>query len=202
MKDSQFSHIILVLLVSILSLMLTGCFSSTISNDNAFNSANEKLPQLNSALKEVVSEVRGDEFIYRLISEKAIYEAGEEVKLFAELEYSGADEEITIYHAASPFYFIIYEQNRGFGIPYVMDQPLIPTTLKRGEPLIEQYTINGGFSEHDEKAYVEFIKQLLNQGFPDGQYTVNGRADFYITNENGEKEKDYELNAGIDFQVK
>lgn len=58
------------------------------------------------------AEIMKDDFIYRLFTEKGTYQKREDVKLYAELEYIGELDSITIYHAASPFYFDITEKIR------------------------------------------------------------------------------------------
>ncbi|MBO8171515.1 MAG: hypothetical protein H0Z33_06480 [Bacillaceae bacterium] len=149
-------------------------------------------------------EVTEGDFTYRLVTEKKEYQQGEPVRIYAELVYTGDREEITIYHAASPFYFPMVEKTRGFTIDYPMEQPLVSTTLKKGEPIQKEYRRSGGYGSQDEKAYIDFMKSFLEEGFPAGYYVVNGFADFYVEwDENGEKVKrDYRIEAEIDFKVK
>ncbi|GGE02440.1 hypothetical protein [Paenibacillus nasutitermitis] len=104
------------------------------------------------------AEAAEDGFLYRLVSEKSVYAEGERVELYAELEYVGEEPEIEIAHAASPFSFPMKEKTRGFEIGYMMDQPRLVTTLKKGEPLREQYKVSGGYGSQDPKEYVDFIK--------------------------------------------
>ena len=59
--------------------------------------------------------------------------------IFAELTYVGELDSIDIYHAASPFYFPLEERTRGIEVDYAMDEPLIVTTLEKGEPLRQKY---------------------------------------------------------------
>lgn len=145
--------------------------------------------------------VKEDDFIYRLISEKEEYKKDETVKLYAELEYIGDKESVTIYHAASPFYFPIYERTRGFEIGYVMNEPLVTTTLTRNESIRKEYIGGGGFDQNsDKKEYVDFIKDFWENGFPSGEYQVNGYANFY-TEMDGKEKKDYLIKAQIEFIV-
>ena len=55
--------------------------------------------------------VQGD-FIYRLISEKEQYTEGEEIKMYAELEYNGVQENIEISHAA-PLSIFLFTKRQG-----------------------------------------------------------------------------------------
>jgi hypothetical protein len=95
------------------------------------------------------------------------------------------------------------EKMRDFSIGYGMDQPLLNTTLIKGEPLREVYRKSGGYGSQDEEEYVSFLKSFLKNGFPDGYYVVNGFASFYTeSNQGGELEKeDFKIKAQIDFKV-
>ncbi|AST92499.1 hypothetical protein BC6307_14960 [Sutcliffiella cohnii] len=147
------------------------------------------------------AEIMEGDFVYRLYSKERVYEPNEEIQVYGEIEYVGEEEEVVIYHAASPFYFIITEEVRGYEIDYAMDTPLIGTTLKRGEPLVEPYRKSGGYSDQSEKEFVEFIKEFLHkEGFPSGFYTINGFTDFYVEKGNHIKEE-YEMEAQINIKV-
>lgn len=107
---------------------------------------------------------------------------------------------VTIFHAASPFFFPMVEKIRGYEIPYGMNEPLLTTTLVRGEPLREAYTSSGGYSAEDEAEYVRFMKAFIEEGFPVGHYIVHGFADFYVEAADGEMDT-HRLEAQIDFVV-
>lgn len=158
-------------------------------------------PSENDDLK-IMAEVTEGDFIYRLVTDQEQYLANEPVRIYAELEYKGKNKEITIYHAASPFSFPMYEKTRSYSILYMMDQPLVSTILTKGKPFREEYKRSGGYGSQDEKAYIDFMKDFLNNGFPDGHYVMSGYADFYV--EAGGKSnsrKDYKLEAQISFEV-
>ena len=125
------------------------------------------------------SEVIERGFVYRLYTTEGFYNEGDKVNITAELEYVGELEEVTISHAASPFYFPMHEASRDYDIEYPMNTPLLVTVLKKGEPLVETYTGAGGYSDEDSKEYIEFMKQVMNQQFPNGKYLVTGLAEFY-----------------------
>ncbi|RBW68845.1 hypothetical protein DS031_14890 [Bacillus taeanensis] len=166
---------------------------------------------MNNSKKEerVKAEVTEGDFVYRLVSEKEIYQDSEDVKLYAELEYVGDQEEIKIYHAASPFYFPIVEKTRNYNIEYAMNEPLLTTTLEKGKPFREEYRGGGAYGSQDEQDYVEFMKDFMENGFPVGEYTVNGFADFFIeANEHDKKAEEkledkekYKMQAQIEFEV-
>ncbi len=143
--------------------------------------------------------VQGD-FIYRLTAEDDTFGAGGPISMYAELEYTGDQASIDIYHAASPFYFDLHEKTRDFEIPYAMNEPLLVTTLVKGEPLREDYRGSGGYSEKDPKAYRDFIEQVTDNQFPEGFYEVNGSANFYTGNP-AENKTDFDLHAVISFKV-
>lgn len=184
-------HIIFI----ILALLLASCASKLESDNNPAKLDNYEV--LNT-----MDEVTEGDFIYRLVTEKGEYLDNESVRIYAELEYIGHNEEVTIYHAASPFYFPMVEKTRDFSIDYPMNEPLVSTRLIKGKPLREEYKRSGGYSSQDEKEYVKFMKSFLDNGFPTGYYVVNGFAKFYVqSNENGKKEKDFKIKAQIDFKV-
>ena len=79
--------------------------------------------------------MEADGFVYRLSTEKDVYDEFGDTAIFAELMYVGEKNSIDIYHAASPFYFPLEERTRGFEIDYAMDDPLLTALLIKGEPL-------------------------------------------------------------------
>ncbi|WP_126294484.1 hypothetical protein [Lysinibacillus telephonicus] len=61
---------------------------------------------------------------------------------------------------------------------------------------------SGGYSSQDEKKYIEFMKQIMNQEFPKGHYVVNGFTDFNVLADgDSEQGKRYEIKAKIEFKV-
>ncbi|GGI10079.1 hypothetical protein [Gottfriedia solisilvae] len=173
-------------------------------------SSNEESKKKESILDEYKvmnshSEVRVKDFIYRIVSEKQEYANNEKVKIYAELEYVGNEEQVTIYHAASPFYFNLKEKTRNYDIVYGMNQPLVKTTIVKGKPLREEYFIgNGSYSGDDPKEYVDFMKKIMDtKRLPYGYYILNGNADFYVeTVKSGKNVQiEYNINSPIDFKV-
>ena len=142
---------------------------------------------------------QGD-FIYRLISEKEQYTEGEAIKIYAELEYHGVQENIEISHAASPFHFPLYEETRKYAVEYAMNEPLLTTRLTKGEPLQEYYSGSGGYSAEEDEAYIEFVQRIMEKEFPSGYYKIDGFANFTASSSDG-SDTPYEIHAQIDFKV-
>ena len=148
------------------------------------------------------AEVQKGDFVYRLFTEKDVYDKFGDTAIFAELTYVGDQDSIDIYHAASPFYFPLEERTRGIEVDYAMNEPLITTTLKKDEPFRERYSFAGGYSDNDDEKYVSFVKTLMNEGFPEGEYIIHGSAEFYTKDPAGAINKEtYKLNADIGFTV-
>ncbi|WP_096200728.1 hypothetical protein [Bacillus sp. FJAT-45350] len=184
----------MILLVSFVTFVLASCGLGE-NRENGTSGTDDYVVANSSS-----ETVEGD-FVYRLVSEEEEYLQREEVKIYAELEYIGDKEEITIYHAASPFYFPMKEKTREYSIEYAMNEPLLSTTLTKGEPLQEYYQGSGGYGSNDDKDYINFMKKIMKNKFPVGYYEVLGSAEFFVEiseNENGT----YKLNALIDFKVK
>ncbi|ACX63120.1 hypothetical protein GYMC10_0820 [Paenibacillus sp. Y412MC10] len=187
----------------ILMLMLTGCAKQELQG------ADPTGPSLNKAARGSQAEITDGDFVYRLVSEKEEYEQGDQVQVYGELEYIGKEDEITIGHAASAFYFPMKELTRDYNISYAMNEPYITTKLKKGEPLREYYKIGGGYDSRDDKKFKDFIHSLKD-GFPGGRYVVYGSADFVIdamsqgasqSGSDGEEPKRYKIQAEIEFSV-
>lgn len=185
-----------VIVFILLSLLLVSCTSGQTLDNSASELDKYEILQIKD-------EVTESNFVYRLVSEKAEYQENELVKVYAELEYIGEKEDITIFHAASPFYFPIEEKIRNYDIGYGMDEPLISTTLKQGVPIREEYLKSGGYSDLDEDDYVVFMKNFFNMnGFPIGYYVVDGYSDFYVENDEDNEEKVvFRIEGQIDFKV-
>lgn len=182
----------LIMLIFFIVLILTGC-SESGSNKNSVESKQDVLV----TRKEIIE---GD-FIYRLVSEKGEYVEKEPVKLYAELEYIGDKEKIEISHATSPFYFPMIEKTRNYQVDYIMTEPLIHTTLIKGEPIRKEYSPGGGYGSQDAKEYIEFMKHIMNSEFPIGHYVVNGSAHFNVADVETGGEKKYSIDTKIEFKV-
>lgn len=140
-----------------------------------------------------------DDFIFHLKSEKDTYKLNEPLQIYAELEYVGESDEITIYHASSPFILELKELNNNFDFGYAMDTPLLTSTLIKGEPIRIPYSFSGGYNEFSPDDYVQFVKKLMDGEFPIGRYVISGKTDFYT--ETDEVKHTYNMEQSIEFKV-
>lgn len=151
------------------------------------------------------AEVIEGDFVYRLVSEKSVYAEGGKVEVYAELEYVGDKPEIKIVHAASPFSFPMREKTRGYDLLYMMDQPLIVTLLKKGEPLRESFKGAGSYGSEDPKDYIDFmisVAEASQKGtLPWGDYQVFGFANFEPIYKESQENETLRLKAEIEFIV-
>lgn len=163
---------------------------------------NEETPnsKANGDLPPIQAEVTEGDFTYRLYSEKESYKEFEDLQIYAEIIYTGQEDSIDIYHGASPFSFPFEELTRGFDVPYAMDLPLIVTTIEKNEPFRKKYTFAGGYSDRDQAEFVHFVRTIMKDGFPEGEYIIHGGANFWTETEDGKH--DYLLTADIGFEVK
>lgn len=191
-------------LFMLLTVMFVFLLSSCTANEETKKKKESVLDEYN--VMNTHSEVRVKDFIYRIVSEKKEYENNEKVKIYAELEYVGNEDQVTIYHAASPFYFNLKERTRNYDIEYAMNEPLIKTTIVKGKPLREEYRVgSGGYSGDDPQEYIVFMKTIMDKKqLPYGYYILNGNADFYVETVKNNKnvEIDYNISSPIDFKVK
>lgn len=143
------------------------------------------------------AEVTDGDYVFRLISEKEVYQVGEKVDMYGELTYVGDKEEVEIVHSTNLFIFPMLEKVREHEISGGTTEEAVETTLKRNEPYIENYAKNGvGYAGEDPQSYQSFIENFMNRGdFPAGYYEVQGEASFSV---NGEP---IEMEAVIDFKV-
>lgn len=178
-----------------LILLIAGCGTADDAGNGASSSSLEDY-----TVGATKAEITDGDFIYRLVSEKEEYASGGPVEIYAELEYVGDQDSIDIYHAGSAFFFPMEEKTRGYQLYYPMNDPLLITTLTKGEPLRESYTGSGGYSDQDTAAYIEFMKQITNNQFPTGYYVVNGYADFFTEQADG-AQTNYDIQAQVDFKV-
>ncbi|WP_096153045.1 MULTISPECIES: hypothetical protein [Bacillus] len=191
--------IMLLIVFPIIAGISIYIFYDLTLKDQVQPNVNTNQPSYNNL--SIVSSETVDDFHLYLASEKEVYDVNDEVMMIAELTYKGEKHTIDIFHAASPFFFNIKEETRGINIDYAMDQPLLQTTLEKDLPLREKYEKTGGYSDQDDKEFVAFMKEFLaGETFPKGKYTVEGVADFYISEDGGNKT--YNIKTIIQFEVK
>lgn len=150
-----------------------------------------------------IEEITEGDFKLTAVSEKKHYKQGEPVQLYAEIEYIGEDESVDIFHSSSAVFFTIKEKVNGFEIGYAVNDIGLQTKLIKNQPFREIYEKTGGYSEHSNKAYVEFVRRFVEEeGFPVGYYIVEMTTDFSVGP--AEDRQDHErikLTATIDFKV-
>lgn len=131
---------------------------------------------------EAMAEVTEGDFAYRLVSVKPVYAEGEKIEVYAELEYIGERPEIRIAHNASPFFFPMKENKRGYSFLFMMNQPRRYTVLTKGEPFREPLQVQAGYNSEDPEDYIAFVKsaaEAYKSGtLPWGDYEVLGSAQF------------------------
>ncbi|WP_438311329.1 hypothetical protein [Sporosarcina sp. FA9] len=178
-------------LILFIALFLIACGTK----ENTDTGKSEPLPPTEA------EAIQGD-FTYKLFSEKDVYDEYGDIAVFAEITYTGEMDSIDIYHSASPFSFPFEERTRGFTVDYAMNEPLIITTLEKGIPFRQNYDFAGGYSDADDEDYLDFVKLVIDKGFPEGEYIIHGIADFWIEDpaEAADDQKFY-LKADIGFHV-
>ncbi|MRG85924.1 hypothetical protein [Salinibacillus xinjiangensis] len=181
---SKYLKTTIIILVSILA----GCtFNSKLANHEVSKSNDE---------------VKYEDFIFRLVSEKEKYHVGEEVRLYGEVEYVGEKDEVKVPLSAT--IFSLKEMVRDYEIrdrrteEIAEDGVLTATTLKQGEPYRIDYEKSGTTKGSDTESYRKFIRRFVQRdGFPPGYYVMTGYTEFLI----GEKPEKVKLEAKIDFKI-
>ncbi|WP_172368950.1 hypothetical protein [Sporosarcina jiandibaonis] len=165
------------------------------SNNGSGSAIKDSLPPPENQVEE------GD-FVYRLFTEKDVYDEFGDLAIFAELTYVGDEESIDIFHGGSAFHFPFVERTREFDVGYAMNEPLLTTTLIKDEPLREKYAFAGGYSDEDTEEFQQFVETIIEKGFPEGEYIMNGSAQFYLNDPAfTTNDKKYNMNASIGFTV-
>lgn len=158
---------------------------------------NEHPPSIvqSTALPPPEVERKEGDFIYKLYTEKGMYDEYEDTSIIAELTYVGDEETIEIFHAETPLTFALEERTRNVKIETLIRDIGVTSKLKKDVPLIKKYTVTKGHVFEDDKASVKFFKTVKKKGLPDGEYIIHGFADF------SDKNKHYTINGEIGFTV-
>ncbi|WP_210468710.1 hypothetical protein [Sporosarcina sp. 6E9] len=181
-------------MMSLLALVFILVACGTTNNGSS-SDIKDSLPPSENNVKE------GD-FVYRLFSEKDVYDEFDDLAVFAELTYVGDEESIEIYHAASAFHFPLKERTREFEVGYAMNEPLLMTKLLKDEPYREKYAFAGGYSDDDTVEYRQFVQTIIEKGCPEGEYIMNGSAQFDTIDPSvATDDQKFNMNASIGFTV-
>lgn len=158
----------------ILILILASCGTGAENNGDSSNYNFENVEE---------GFVEDDQFKFRLVSEKAVYQVGEPLQIKAELTYIGEKEFLKISHAASPIWLLTTNLTEDYQFDAAMNEPLIFTELKKDVPFIQEYQFSGGtyYEGAPGKPYSnEIFKKMAEGNFPPGQYEIKGKTDFAI----------------------
>ncbi|MCU6712897.1 hypothetical protein M6D81_29765 [Paenibacillus sp. J5C_2022] len=113
--------------------------------------------------------------IYRICVDQDVYKEGESVPVTGELEYTGDKKSVMIAHAASPFHYYVRDTSDTYGFVFVMNQPLIHTNLKQGQPISEVYSGVQAYAEGGEDNLIGLPTEVP---LPAGIYEISGEASF------------------------
>ena len=154
-------------------VLLTGCANSY--NDNDVDIVQNSSP---------FSYNQSDDFILRLFGDSEINQAGDAITIWAEFEYLGEDENITIYHSIPYLVFQIIGDDDFEMIPDRIEVLEI-STLALGEIYHFEFQKGGSWSSDDEDA--AFWENFFNEPdliLPSGVYTIIAIAEFSLSSEN------------------
>jgi len=136
-----------------------------------------------SSLDAPFSYIESDDFILRLFVDNNTYQTGEVITVWAELEYIGENESITIYHSEPYLVFQIVGDNGFEMLPYRVDV-LESSILVRDETYHFDFQKSGEWSLDDEDA--EFWENFFDEPnliLPPGEYTITVVAAFSLSSE-------------------
>lgn len=182
-----------ILSVVIMALLLTACGvdKGEQASKNAVNSIEGTESVENIQIQ--------DNFKLELKSEKSQYHVGEELKITANLTYTG-EEEIEIGHGGSWIYLNTTNLAKNYQFGGIMIQPHIVTAMTPNDPIVEHYNFSGG-SYHEGSGGNPYtddeFDQMANMNFPPGKYKIEGITEFNIMGE----EHNYEIETEIVFEV-
>ncbi|WP_018923080.1 hypothetical protein [Salsuginibacillus kocurii] len=140
----------------------------------------------------LIAETTDTNFTYRIISEQSSYTSDQPVQLYAELEYTGSRDHITISHGADPFYFPLKDHSRDLELSYWSYDTDQTTTLEKEKPIRvsidrDRLQPRSGSQSSDARTLLEDIRE--GEDFPPGEYNVKGQARFQVP------DKDHQLHS-------
>lgn len=175
-------------------LWLSACGTTNVNDINKIKS-NHESPKVTTPLPPPEVEVQKDDFIYKLYTEKDVYDEYQDTAIIAELTYVG-EGIIDIGHGDPLLSFSLEERTRNVKIDMLIREIGMTTRLKHGETITKRYDMTKGHVFEDDKASMEFFNTVKRKGLPAGEYIVHGRADIYFADE-----RRYSLSGEIGFTV-
>jgi hypothetical protein len=146
------------------------------------------LNEANAERSPVISETEAGDFTVRLVSERGYYKQDEQIRIGAQIKYTGDEEEIHITHADSPFIFEIREVTRGIDIPAGAENDSGETTLIRETWHRETYSKSMANNFEENEFLTEFYS---HDGFPSGEYEIELNTEFYTADEERQRHHYY-----------
>ena len=165
-------HKMLILIIFLLTaIALMGCANPNDDSDNA-------------SIDAPFSYTETDDFILKLSALGNTYRTGDTITIWAEFEYLGENDSITIYHSIPYLVFQIIGDN-GFEMLPMRVDVLESSALALGETYHFEFQKNGSWSSDDEDA--SFWEDFFDDPdliLPPGIYTITAIAEFSLSSEN------------------
>ncbi|GEL08946.1 hypothetical protein [Salisediminibacterium halotolerans] len=171
------------------AVFLTACAENTAVNNEP-----------DETERRVVAETESEDYLLRAVSEQALYEEDDEVKVRVKLMYTGSDESKEIRGDDSPFQisWSNIDQNISW-TPRVQDSAS-SIVLEANEWYEEVYTAAEAADGTDESESF-FADLQTEQRFPAGEYELEVDAEFLpVNSENGELAEEW-ISASLVFEV-
>lgn len=174
-----------VSMLAMFTLLLSACGTTDVS------------PKSTTPLPPSEIEVKEGDFIYKLYTEKDVYDEYGDISIYAELTYVG-EKTIEVVHGDPLLSFSLEERTRNVKVDMLIREIGMTTRLKKGETITKRYDVTKGHVFEDDKASMEFFNTVKSKGLPHGEYDIHGSADFFFDEEG----KHYNIEGVIGFTVK
>lgn len=139
-------------------------------------------------------------FEIKIYTDKQDNKQGEPVICYATAEYVGDSGSITIY-SGDPLVGFGLKDGKYFDGDYCVNDVLITTQFKKGEPVKYGFVKSGGWSSDDPNA--EFYNQFYSEKqliLPPGDYTITAAINGFFNEDDYEGSK-YSLSAMVNIRV-
>lgn len=138
----------------------------------------EKMGGSSSEISDICT---ANDFVLKLLADKASYTTDEAIQIRATLEYVGEKDTVTIWHGI-PYISFSLTDGADFNVDGIIMTVLTSTELNKGEVYEFDYVKSGGFSADDPNA--EFWEKFYREEdlrLPAGTYTVSVRGAFSLS---------------------